>query len=266
MLDAQPILEIQALRDPLGPQPFPGQSRVALAGLQGGRPGGPAGLDILHLLDVDALRREHRVDDRLPGGGAEEDGLALELLEVVGSLALAEGDAECVAGAHVEHRLQLHAVLQGIREDAGRGEAHVGLPRIDELDRRGAVRRAGLHVGREIAEIAHLLGGPVAVVVEHFERAAWRDPGEGRVGCRQGAADSAQRRGGHQACGRDLEESAPAHAAGRRMLSHRIPLCLMVVPKSRKNPLYRRRLFPLRRVVAQASQLAHFFPMKKNRT
>ena len=157
----------------------------------------------LTLRDVDALHGEHRVDDRLPGGRAEQDGLAFELLQVVGAFALAEGEAEGVARAPVEGGLELHAVLEREREHARRGEAHVGLADIDELHRRGAVRRAGLHVGldAEVGEIAHLLADPVRIVVEHFERAARRDPGELRVGLGAGAADAAERGGGHDAGG-----------------------------------------------------------------
>ncbi len=42
-----------------------------------------------------------------------------------------------------------------------------------------AVGRAGLHVGRQVAEVTHLLRPPSrVVVVQHFQRAARRDPGE----------------------------------------------------------------------------------------
>jgi hypothetical protein len=67
----------------------------------------------------------------------------------VRALALAEGEAEGVERAHVEHGLERHPVLDGEGEDAGAREAHVGLAHVHELDRRRAVRRPGLHLDVE---------------------------------------------------------------------------------------------------------------------
>jgi hypothetical protein len=178
-------------------------------------------------------------------------------LEIVRALTLAEGEAEGVERAHVEHRLQLHAVLEREGEDARRREAHVGLADIDELDRGGAVRRAGLHVDldAQIVEIAQLLADPVPIVVEHFERAARRDPGELGIRRGGGATDAAQRGGGHDARGGDLQEGAAAHAARKFHIGH--SNSPVVVPS------HVPRIVPPRGAGRQASQLAHFFPSQE---
>src|SRR5690625_3633165 len=113
MLDAEPILEVEPSRDPLGAQPLPAERRITLAGLKRSSPGRPAGLDILYLGDIHALHRQHGIDDRLPGSRAQKDGLALQVLEVAAAFPFPEGEAEGISRAHVEDGLQGHTVLDG---------------------------------------------------------------------------------------------------------------------------------------------------------
>ncbi len=88
------VVEFETCRDPLGAQALPEESRVALPAGERGAPGRPAGLDVFHLGDVDALGGKHRIGDRLPGGGTEQHRLAFEALQVGHALALAEGDGK----------------------------------------------------------------------------------------------------------------------------------------------------------------------------
>ena len=81
-----------------------------------------------------------------------------------------------------------------------------------------------------------------------------------RVGRGAGAADAAERCGRHHAGGGDLEESAAAHATGSQEASHFVPL----YDGSFRSPVVPSP--PLTTVQSQASQLAHFFPIRKKST
>src|SRR4029079_19002921 len=100
-----------------------------------------AGLDIFDRLRIDTVRGEHRVADRLPAGAAERDRLALEAIEALRRVALAEGEVEHVVGAHFPGGNELHSLRQAEREHAWGGEAQVRLVLIDQLDAGGCLER-----------------------------------------------------------------------------------------------------------------------------
>ena len=76
----------------------------------------------------------------------------------------------------MKHGDNRYALFETEREHSGRGIAHVRLFLVNEFHCRGRVRWPRLEGSRDIAEIAVLLADPVGIVVEHFDRAARRNP------------------------------------------------------------------------------------------
>src|SRR5579884_863451 len=241
MLLAQPIVEIEPGGPPLRAQTLPGQGGVAPPLREDLAPGRDAGHGILNLLVVDAKLGEEGIGDELPPGIAQDDRLAFELLETRGHFTLAEGEVKRLFGDLVEDGDDRNPLFQRAREDARGGKADVRLPRGNERDRRRGSGGAALHDRIEIAEIAHVLAGPVRVVVEDRQPAARGDPND-LVPVRRenvGGIEHRERRQREPERGRPLHELATGNVAAGEIVyqivetAHLLPPVLIPAPAQR---------------------------------
>jgi hypothetical protein len=164
----------------------------------------------------------------LPTGRAEGDGLAFEVLDAGRRLTLLEGEVEDVVGAHLEHRDERAALLDHQRVDAGRGIGDVRLAGIDGLGASGGLDRARLQRSRDVAEVTHLHGNPIGIVIEHVDRATRRHPAHRVVGWLRdddvAPLQRLKRRATQSEGCRALDEAAPRNASSSKAVNQRIQL------------------------------------------